>query len=192
MKYDIKQFFDWPLSFRAGAIAIACLIVFYLGYMFDLSSSMNQLNAIKHQEQEFKDQLLSLANSMQDINSDLTKYPALTDALAQTQKKLISHSDLPELLNEILKIGSQNQLEIVNFTPGSTEQEGTHTKVVIKLIANGTFDQISNFISQIANMEKIVAIDDFTISTINADKSAAETPINRLNADITLEIYEAK
>jgi type IV pilus assembly protein PilO len=196
MHYDVRQIYDWPQTPRAIVIIIICLIVFYLGYFFDLSTLNSRLSAIQQNEQDLKAQLASLASKQAEIKAELEKYSILENTLIETQKKLISSKELPELLNEILKIGTQNGLEFIDFTPGNEEKDkiNPYLKVGIKVVVVGTYDQIATFISQVANISHIVAIGDFTIARPSSEKLTAEQAslVNRLTADLTLEVYEAK
>jgi type IV pilus assembly protein PilO len=194
MNYDLKKMYDWPLIPRAILIGIVGLIVIYLGYLFDLSSVDTHLAAAQLQEQDLKNQFITLTHNIVDIKTELKKYPILESILTQSKSKMISPKDLPELLNQILKMGSQNELEFINFTPGIEEKDGGYSKVAIKSVMIGTYDQIANFMSQIANMEQIVVVGNLVISKTNPDKTAPEQIAlgNRLTASLTLEIYEAK
>lgn len=193
MNYNLKQIYDWPLIPRSIVIGIICCVVFYLGYFLDLSGTARKLKLVRQQEEDLKIQFVSLASSVADTKKELTKYPRLINALSQTKKKLINSSELPELLNEILKMGAQNELEFNNFSPGAEVKEGEYVKVPIKVVVVGTYDQIASFISQVANMDRIVAVGNFVLAK-NQIKTPTEPTLltNRLIGELTLEVYEAK
>lgn len=194
MKYDVRQIYDWPLILRSVVIGVVCLLVFCLGYFVDFSSLFDQLKAAKQQEIELKSQFISLSEKVRQINSDLEKFPALSGALEQSQKKLITSSELSELLSEILKMGAQNELEFNSFSPGTETKDGIHFKVPIKVVAVGTYDQIASFISQVANMDRIVSVGSVVLMKKDPNKFAMEQAAmgNRLTVEMVLDVYEAK
>lgn len=192
--YDLKLIYSWPLVPRIIVIGVVCLIVLYLGYFFDLSNQLKKIKVIKQQVEDLKVQFISMASNMTEIRDDLEKYSVLVGALAQSQKKLITSPELSELLNEILKMGAKNELEFNYFSPGTEIKEGSHIKIPIKVIVEGTYDQIASFISQIANMDRIVAIDTITLIKKDPSKMEGVQPDmpNRLVAEFMLDVYEAK
>lgn len=194
MNYNIKEIYDWPLIPRSAVMGIICLIVFYIGYYVDLSRLTRKLDIIKLQEMDLKTQFSSLAVSMSVVNNDLIKYPVLVDTLAQLQKELIISSDLPELLSQILKMGAQNELKFNYFIPGPEKKVGNHFKVPIKIVVIGTYDQIASFMSQIANMDRLVAVQSIFLEKKDQSKIAIDaTEVgNRLSAELILDVYEAK
>lgn len=194
MKYDFKEIYNWPLVPRSIVVALVCLIVFYLGYFLDLSGSLKQLKDAHQQEEDLKLQLVSLAGNIGDVRSELNKYPLLIDALEKSKKQLIATKELPELLNEILKMGTQNELEFNNFSPGAEMKENAFIKVPIKVVVIGTFDQIASYMSQIANMDKVVVISNFSISKPGQSKVETDQSVigSRLIGELVLEVYEAK
>jgi Tfp pilus assembly protein PilO len=193
MKYDIRQVYDWPLIPRAIVIGVICLIVLYLAYFFDFSNSTQQIKRLNQEEQDLKTQLASLVNKNNDVKNEIEKYSILMEILAGAQKKLTLSKNLPELLNEILKIGAENNLEFINFTPGSEEKTKPYAKVVIKATIRGTYEQTASFISQVANMDNLVVINNLVITRAQHSKTATEAVFDdRLTSDVTLEVYEAR
>lgn len=193
MKYDVHDMYDWPLVPKAGVIFLVCIILFYLIYFLDFSDFSGLLKRLAQQESDLKMQITALSGDINNIKIELSEYPKLTTALKDTQQKMISPKELPELLNEILKVGRQNELEFNQFNPGPEVKAGEYTKVSIRTIVLGTYDQIANFISQVANMDKTVSIANFTIGKQpKLNQSGEALPDFRLLADITLDVYEVK
>lgn len=193
MKYDIKEVYDWPLIPKAILIVLMCVLLLFLAYFFDFSGSLRRLGLAKQQEIDLKTQFVSLSNSEADIKQELKKYPMLEEVLVAFQKKLIAPDDLPEVMNDILKMGEQNGLKFINFTPGKEEKLDKYIKITVKAVVTGTYDQIANFMSQVANIDRFVAIGNFTIvKAAQAQANAATAESGHLTADLTLEIYEAK
>lgn len=194
MKYNVNELYDWPLIPKGIVIVLICLLIFYLAYFLDFSDITARLHRLEQQEQDLKMQVTVLSNNVNTTKVELAKFPGLMNSLTATQQKIINSKELPELLNEILKIGRQNELEFNQFNPGPEVKEGAYVKVAIKAVMLGSYDQIGNFISQIANLDKMVSIANFTIGKPVKPNQPAEATIidSRLLADIMLEVYEVK
>lgn len=185
---NFKNFYEWPILLRAVLIGIICLVVFYLGYIIDFSTMGPRLEKAKQQEEDLKQQFNSLFTNEADLKAELQKYPLLTNAINQWQNKLIASKDLSELLNDILKIGAQNGLIFTSFNPEPEQKKSNYNSIPIKAVILGSYDQISSFISQVANMPRLVSIGNFTLSKEHT-KDAAE---KKVKGEVILEIYEAK
>ncbi len=197
MNLNLQNFEDFPKVIQFTIIVICCLVFYYLGYMFDISSLNKKLSTTQEQEQELKTELEALSKNISKLQDEVSASPSLTIKLKEWQGKLIKSSQLPDLLNDILKIGTANQLQFTLFNPGAEIKTGPYLKVPIKTIVAGNYIQIATFVSQIANMSSIVVIGDFTISNessnlTTAPKSENETTVplpKPLNAELTLEVY---
>lgn len=192
---SLNKIYEWPVMTRSLIIGLVCAIVFYLGYSWDLSDMKSKLLSEQQKEQDIFSQLdliISQQQASQDAISHLSK---LQGTLNEWKTKLIKYSALPDLLNQILKIGSDNRLHISLFNPEDEIKMGSYTKVPIKAIVVGSYHQIATFISQVANMPNIVEIDDFTLSSdnkpdvIGAKLAGQANAENLITAKLSLGVY---
>jgi type IV pilus assembly protein PilO len=194
-KYNLNNIYEWPMTTRYLVVGLICAIVFYLGYGWDISALKTQIANAQAKEDELKSQLTFVINKQIKIEREAAQLPKMQASLVEWQKKLINYADLPELLNQILKLGGNNQLHFSQFNPGAEKKVDIYLKVPIKVIVVGGYHQLASFVSQVANMPWIVVVGDFTLSKENkndvlgsklAEQATAE---NLLTAEITLEVY---
>lgn len=192
---NFKNIYEWPLITRILIIGLVCAVVFYLGYWLDTSSLNEDLENTQRKEEDIKEQLKLVISKEEMTKNELSQFDMLEKLLSQWQKRMITYSELPEILNQILKIGATNHLHFSLFNPGQEVKEGSYLKVPIKVIAVGSYHQLGDFISQVANLPWIVVVGDFTLSKENkndvlgaklAEQATAE---NLLTAELTLEVY---
>lgn len=195
MKFNIRNVHDWPLSLRCGVGVVIFLVTLFLGYRFDLSSLSTQLNVVTQQEDDLKLQYDALMKKKAVLKHDLAGLPALRAQLVEWKKSIIKHEDLADLLNSILKVGTSNHLYISLFDPDAAIKEGEYEKLPIKVIVVGSYHQLADFISQLANLPQLVAIGDFIISNENkndvlgAKLAQQANEQNLLTAEMKLAIY---
>ena len=111
---DLKNIFEWPLGMQGVIFSLVFVLVVYFGYLLDVADLRLQLAAAKAYEQDLKLQVVSGIRKEAAISKDISRFPVLTNQLKQWQKKLIDRKDLPELLNEILKIGNRFKLNSID------------------------------------------------------------------------------
>jgi type IV pilus assembly protein PilO len=198
MSLSVKNFEDFPKWLKVIVITIFCLIFYCVGYVLDISSINKQLSVQQKQELELKTQIQALSKNNNKLSDEVALTPVIVNQLKEWQGKLIKSSQLPDLLNDILKVGTANDLRFQLFNPGNELKEGPYLKVPIKAIVIGSYLQIASFVTQIANMSSIVVIGDFIISNEDApattiaaktDNDAPATADKPLKAELTLEVY---
>jgi type IV pilus assembly protein PilO len=192
MDLQFNSIDDIPIPFRVVFIAAVCALLFYFAYMFDFSYGLRVIRANKNQETDLKAALQSLINSRNDLQANINDYPQLFATLIEWQDQLIKPEQLPDLLNEILKVGTGNSLQFDLFNPGEKVKEDIYYKVPIIIVVEGSYNQIADFISQLANMKWLIAVDNFIIAKkrlVTSPNVDAAAENNNLVSEIHLEAY---
>lgn len=196
-KMTLNNIYEWPIMTQLLLLGLIFAVVFYLGYRFDLSTQMKNLSRAEQQEGDLKQQIELVIRKNKAMEVEVSHLKQLQTELDKWSKQLVPYKSLPEVLNQILKLGADNHLYISSFTPEKSVpiEKMNYNKVAIKTVVVGSYQQIADFISQIANMESIVVIGDFSISSENqamvlGDKLAKQAELQHLlSAEINLSIY---
>jgi len=161
---NFKNIYEWPLYGRLVVFLLVSLGVFYFGYYFDFSSFSNQIYGKYQQEKDLKQQMKAILKNEAEMHEVVSSFHEIEKLLDQWQGQLINGAHLPDLLNQILKLGTANHLQFSLFVPGDKQKKDDYFEVPIKIVMQGGYNQVANFISQVANLPEIVAIGDFVIS----------------------------
>lgn len=195
--FTFKNIYFWPLSLRIVFVVLISMLIFAMVYFWHISSLIEKFNATQQTERELKEKLHQTLIKQNKLIIETAQFVYLQSEYNQWQQRIIHHSKLPELLNEILKIGANNHIEISAFNPQKEVKTGAYSKVAINVIAVGSYHQLANFISNIAQLPWIVVINNFTISNENknsvlgASLAAKASTDNLLTAELTLEVYHS-
>jgi type IV pilus assembly protein PilO len=193
--FNFNIIFEWSKPLRFLILLLFFVMVFYVGYYFDLVTLSQRVLSVQQQEENLKQQLDIVFEKKAQIEDEISQLPALRERLNLWQQKLAKPKDLPELLHQILKVGVTNQLQFVFFNPGAEHVEGIYSSQPIKIVVVGSYHQIANFVSQIANMPTIVVVKNFTIikgdfaAALGGSSTVQATLPNHLTAEISLEVY---
>lgn len=214
---SLNNIHEWPLITRLLLLILVFLAVFYLGYRFHLAGQVQSLSRAHQQEVDLKQQIEFIVQKNQAIKSEVSRLPKLQAELVKWKRQLVNYNDLPDLLNQILKLGADNSLFFSSFTPGDSVKVAvaeagaasaqsdppastaniSFDKVPIKVVVVGTYHQLAAFISQLANLPLIVAIENFTVSnesqaTLLGESLAKQAEARHLlTAELTLDVYNA-
>lgn len=195
MNIDFRHINEWSLKKQSMIFLIIFLIVFYLGYSFDISGLQDDFFAAKKTEKELLQQINSAIEKQQHIKMDVDQLPRYEVLLNQWKARLVEPEKLSELLTEILKAGSDNHLVFADFNPEEKKQDNTYPMIPIGVVVVGTYHQIGNFLSQIANLPQMISIGDFTLSSetkselLGKKLTAEATSQNLLTGIFNFQIY---
>jgi type IV pilus assembly protein PilO len=189
--YDLKNFAEFPIKIKLFFMLVPIIIIFYLEYLWDYSVSVKQVNRTKQQQQDLKAQLEGLLDKNMDLNNELSQLTALKQAIQDWQGKLVKPNGVSDLLNDVIKAGTANQLQFDLFSPAPPVKEGDYSKVIINTTVSGSYNQIAVFFSQLANLPMLIEIDNFTISKaqVTPDKTGSTSGSQLLSAKMVLNIY---
>lgn len=191
---DFKNIYEWPAYGRAIILAIICFSVLFLGYFFDFSSLGDEIYKKYRQEHDLKQQLKLMFKTEEDMKESVSEFPKLMETLSQWRGQLIQADNLPDLLNQILKMGTASSVKFSLFAPGTRKEKDGYAFVPIKVVMEGNYNQLASFISKIANLPQLVSVGDFVISKKGVaplePKSAGGAADNDgLTCDLTLEVF---
>lgn len=194
-KFSLRDFHEWPEYFRASVIIAACLVVFIFVYVIDLSALFDTYAKNRQKNIDIKTQLESNIRKQIAIKKELIYFNELQKAYDEWQNKVINYRDFTRLVNEILKAGTYNNVHFNAFNPMPAVKGDDYTIIPIKATAIGSYHQLANFVSQVANMPYIVSLGNYAISlpsktSIPNDSSREKFAAGRLlTGEFNFEVY---
>lgn len=177
---------SWPNPIKIAVIAILFVIIVALGYFLSFQEQMERLEGLQSTEKD----LLQTMERKQQQAANLALYKAqlaeMKVKFGKLLKQLPGKSEIPELLEEISQKGIEAGLKFQLFDPQPELEHDFYVEVPIKIIIDGSFHQIATFISQIANMRRIVTLHDFNLHFPNPKRSGSQKPIRLINGRLPL------
>lgn len=177
---------SWPPVVKVISGIVILIVIVGLGYLLSFKSQLEQLDRLERKEKE----LLQVVETKQQLAANLHLY---RKQLAQMQskfgkllKQLPGKSEIPELLEEISQIGIKSGLKFQLFDPQAEVRHDFYVEVPIKIIVDGDFHQIAEFISRVANMKRIVTMHNFELRFPDPKKTEGKKPIRLINGRLPL------
>jgi len=188
-KYDVKKIYEWPAPARGVIIGLICIMIFVMSYSWNVSDMRTRLGDLQDQEKSLLQQIVLTNSKKINASKDVSLLPKLKELLDEWKLNLVNRTDLPDSLNEILRIGGNNKIQFNLFNPGDEEKEGLYFKIPIQIEALGSYDEIGNFISHVANMQKMVIVDDFSLRKNDKAPAKPDTSGTLLKVLLKLNVY---
>jgi type IV pilus assembly protein PilO len=166
---------NWPLLPKVlAALGVALLIVAVLWFAW-LSSYLENLRNAEAQEEKLKgDYRVKLT---QAINlEELRKQKELvTQYVRQLEKQLPSKAEMDALLSDINQSGSGRGLNFELFKPGNFEPKNYYAELPINIKVNGAYHDLASFASDLANLSRIVTLNNLNVQNGKDGKLVLET-----------------
>lgn len=194
--YDIKKIYEWPLYIKFFLFFIISLLIVYLGFLLDIHNLQVYTRASQLQERDLFQQFTDIVNNRRQVESDIAQLPVLRQTLKEWEKKLVTVAEMPIILDDLIKTASQNRLRLNLLDPQNEEKDNFYHRIPVKIQLAGQFDEIASFLSQVANMEKIIIIGDFSFirlqsnSPVQTNKPSPMVYSQVLDWDGAIDIYK--
>lgn len=180
MKLDNKKIF---------LIVLIAVSILYIDYSFIIRMQLNNIKSLKSR-------IIKLKQDINTLNKQLADIDNLKIKLGQSKaakKQIISEGELPTLLEDIANIANKNNIRITQIKPskeikakGEKVLPSTELTVIyIILDLSGSYHNFGNFINELENADKFIAVENIKIARDTKDYL-------RQNVNLLLRTYVKK
>ncbi len=163
---DLKDPSTWPglprFALFAAVVAVVVIVLWFVwlnGYDTDLESARAKEQVLR------EDYTKKLA---QAVNLDALKKQReqVQQFVTQLEKQLPSKAEMDALLSDINQAGVGRSLQFDVFRPGQVVVKDYYAELPIALKVTGRYHDIGAFASDIANLSRIVTLNNLAVTPI--------------------------
>ncbi len=184
-KIDPNDVSKWPIALKAIVIMILSVSVLGAGYWFDTQDQIAALEVAEKKEQELK----GVYKIKQSKAANLEAYRAQMDEMKLSfgamLRQLPSKTEVAELLVDVSQTGLKNGLEFDLFKPEAEVPAEFYAELPIKVRVSGNYHEFGRFVSDLAELPRIVTLHDFAIKP----NPGAKNGKNSLIMEATAKTY---
>lgn len=181
---DINNLSAAPLPLKLLGIVLICVAIVFGGYWFIIKGELEEYAEVQAKEEELRTTYLN----KKALAINLPIYKVQLEEMRQTfgtmLRQLPNTSEVPDLLIDITQAGLGRGLEFVLFKPERERPIDFYAELPISLRVTGSYHELSEFISDVSALPRIVTVSDITINSAGGDKAAA-----KLNMTATARTY---
>jgi type IV pilus assembly protein PilO len=161
---DPKDPSVWPFVPRYALFAVVAIAV-VVGLWFAWLSGSDELLRLE-QEKEAKLRVDYKTKLTKAVNLDVLKKQReqVQQYVTQLEKQLPSKAEMDALLSDINQAGLGRSLQFDLFRPGQIAVKDYYAELPIAIKVSGRYHDIGAFASDIANLSRIVTLNNLTIS----------------------------
>jgi len=154
-----------PSAAKYGGLAGLVVLLSVLNFFFLIQPLQDQIADQENQQRGLDRQLAEKQEIAQNLNERRREMDILEQKLAEALTELPERKDIDELLGQLNDIGKKSGLEIARVEPGAETSATFFAKIPIKMSVSGNYHEIAMFMQEIANMRRIVNVNNIKLGT---------------------------
>lgn len=188
----IENIGTWPFAARAMTIGFICLILFGLFFVFTLKPMRIKIHQANLSEKELRHTYAIKYSQVANKEAYAAQVTEMEIKINRILGQLPEQLNVPELIGDIAKAGTEAGLTFNYIKPQPQQNYQHYSTLPIDISINGTYEQLTNYITQLAKIPRIVTINSFSINhadpTHANDISSLQNSI--LNMTLTAVTYK--
>jgi len=154
-----------PSAAKYGGLAGLVVLLSVLNFFFLIQPLQDQIADQENQQRGLDRQLAEKQEIAQNLNERRREMDILEQKLAEALTELPEKKDIDELLGQLNDIGKKSGLENARVEPGAETSATFFAKIPIKMSVSGNYHEIAMFMQEIANMRRIVNVNNIKLGT---------------------------
>lgn len=155
--------------FISGLILIGILVLFC--FMLVFQPMLRQIMDFNKAEETVKTQLKNASKFAADKERLSAEVASITKKISFYEKRLPKETDIPQVLDELVKIGEKSKVTFITIEPQEVERihvgndgRKSYLKIPIELKLKAGYHEFALFINGIENFPQFMRVDDVKIT----------------------------
>ena len=185
---DINNVGSWPLAVKVILWALVFAGALALGYFLHVTNLQNELGNVVAEEGNLREDYEKKYFEAAHLEAYRQQQKEMEESFEAILRQLPSDTEIPGLIEDITLVGLKNGL---TFTSIDLEPEAKHEFYIekpIAIVVSGGYHGLGSFVSDVADLSRIVTLHDFTIKP-QRRQSGADTPGSNLTMEILAKTY---
>ncbi len=160
-----KDIASWPLLPKMATLLLLLLLLLGAGYWFVWQHQMEELDSARKKEVELRTTFLEKKKKAINLDAYRKQLADIEQSFGALLKQLPNKSEMDALLTDINQAGLGRGLQFELFRPASQEaMSDFYAELPITLKVSGNYHDIGAFASDVAQLPRIVTLNDLAIS----------------------------
>ena len=153
----------WPTLPRYALFVTVGLVVIVALWFVWLSSSDEELQVEREKEVKLREEYRTKLAKAINLDALQKQREQVLQYVTQLEKQLPSKAEMDALLSDINQAGLGRSLQFELFRPGQVAVKDYYAELPIAIRVTGRYHDMGSFASDIANLSRIVTLNNLTI-----------------------------
>lgn len=181
-QYQLKDIANKPLQHQLVLLGLVVVLINALAYYFVFSPKLDELEAARAQEAKLKETFIDKKRQLVNLKALEAQVKEIEKAFGTLIHQLPAKGEIDALLAEINQAGLGRGLQFELFRPSGEIKGPEIAELPIQIRLTGTYEALASFVSDVAQMSRIVTLGDISLSPASG---------NRMTMDATAKTYRA-
>lgn len=154
----------WPALPRSLCAVAALVAVVAAGGWLAWMPQFEELDRGREAEQRLRNDFESKVAQAQNLDSLRRQKTEVEAQVGRLERQLPGKAEMDALLAEISQAGVARGLQFESFKPGQLQFGDYYAELPIDMRLSGNFHALAGFVSDVANMPRIVTLDKIAIA----------------------------
>ncbi|MDP9045394.1 MAG: type 4a pilus biogenesis protein PilO [Pseudomonadota bacterium] len=159
---------QWPVLPKVATFSLVAVLMIVLGWFLLLSSASDELDAERAKEPGLKADYRSKLGQAVNLAELRKQKLQVEEYVTQLEKQLPGKAEMDALLSDINQAGLGRGLQFELFRPGQVVVKDYYAELPISIRVSGRYHDIGAFAGDIANLSRIVTLQNLTIAGTGA------------------------
>lgn len=185
-KLDLKNPAIQKIAVSA-VLAVAVLAVYFFTHFlpFGYPAQRDKLVSLKGDYDQKSTELARARATVSDLPRFEAEYDKLHERWVKAAELLPTDDQVPVLLRKITLAAQQSGVEFVVFRPSDAKTQEHYTELPLQLSVYGGYHQIGSFVSELANMRRIITVSNLQLKA----NPKSDNPSATVSAEFTASAY---
>jgi type IV pilus assembly protein PilO len=161
---DSKDPSKWPAVPRYALFVIVCALIVVALWFVWLNTTADELTAEQAKEVKLREEYKEKLGKAVNLDVLKKQREQVQQYVTQLEKQLPSKAEMDALLSDINQAGLGRSLQFDLFRPGQVAVKDYYAELPIAVRVTGRYHDIGAFASDIANLSRIVTLNNLTIT----------------------------
>ena len=160
---DLDNLGSWPLAVKVIIWILIFIGALALGYFMHITNLQNELERVVVQEDTLRTDYENKFFQAVHLEAYRLQQKQMEETFEAILRQLPSDTEIPGLIEDITLVGLENGLE---FSSIDLQPEAVHEFYIekpIQIVVSGGYHSLGSFVSDVADLSRIVTLHDFTI-----------------------------
>jgi len=168
---DIIDIGAWSRRMKIFIAGLLCIGILAAGYYFIIKDQRLALEAEERKEAPLKKTFLEKKALAINLEAYKEQMVEAEETFGVLLKQLPNESEIPDLLIDMTQVGLSRGLQFEQIKPGATIAKDFYAEKNVNIIANGTYDQVAGFVSDVAALPRIINVANFSVDRADNDST---------------------
>lgn len=186
---DFNNVGSWPTAIKVVMWVMAFSGALALGYFLHVTNLQADLAKVQTTEMELREDYEKKFFESAHLEAYRIQQKEMEESFETILRQLPSDTEIPGLIEDITLVGLKNGL---TFNSIDLEQEELHEFYIekpIKIVVTGSYHDLGSFVSDVADLSRIVTLHDFTIQPERGKTQAGGVQGGLLRMSILAKTY---